>query len=310
MKLLFIIDKYWGGNPTKGPTNVISNLVNSFTSTNYGTHKIYYISSDEGDIDSTEKVDKVLLTEEYDLAIISPMGTWWSGMFGQGEHITVSLEVAEKLKNKIAICWWDSVLHYQQSEIEEYARYCPQLLFDLGYGEDRPNIFGVSTPQDPIFFNNTHTPKTIPISFIGDPYRSGRQEILSQIPNALIKGGRGGDNLTLEEYTNLFRQSKINLNFQTNIGIPQRKGRTFEIAACGGFMLSTNPETFLGKDDLMFEPQKEFIILDPNDLNSQIDYWLKHDNKREEIAFNMNLKYNKLFAPKPWWDSIFKICKV
>ena len=129
-------------------------------------------------------------------------------------------------------------------------------------------------------------------------------------PNIFVKGGRGNDNLSFEDYANYFKQSKINLNFQTNMGIPQRKGRPFEIAACGGFMLSTNPETFLGKDDLMFEPQKDFIILDPNDLNSQIDYWLNHDNKREEIAFNMNLKYNKLFAPEPWWDNIFNICKL
>jgi hypothetical protein len=310
MKLLFIIDKYWGGDPTKGPTNIISNLVNSFKPLKFGDPKIYYISSDPGDLDSTDKVDEILLLEDYDLALVSPVGTWWSGMFGQGDHITVSLEVAEKLKNKIAICWWDSVLHYQQSEIEEYAKHCPQLLFDWGYGEDRPNIFGVSTPQDPIFFNSTYTPKTIPTSFIGDPYRSGRQEILSQIPEVVVKGGRGNDNLSLEEYTSYFKQSKINLNFQTNIGIPQRKGRPFEIAACGGFMLSTNPEAFLGKDGLMFEPQKEFIILDPNNLNSQIDYWLKHDGHREEIAFNMSLKYNKLFAPEPWWNNIFKICKV
>jgi len=310
MKLLFVIDKYWGGDPLKGPTNIISNLVNSFKSTNLGDYKIRFISPEPEDLKTTEDIDNVLLTEEYDLAIVSPVGTWWSGMFNQGDHITVSLDVAQQLKNKITICWWDSVLHYEQSEIEEYAKYCPQLLFDWGYGEDKPNVFGVSTPQDPTFFNLDQLPKSIPVSFIGDPYRSGRQEILSQIPNVVVKGGRGSDNLSVEEYANFFKQSKINLNFQTNLNIPQRKGRPFEIAACGGFMMSTNLEAFSGKNGLMFEPHKEFIILESHNLNEQIEYWVNNSSEREDIAFNMHKKYNELYAPTPWWKNIFNICNL
>lgn len=319
MELLFITDRYWGDDPQKGETNFISNVIRSFESTNFGTYKIYYISSLPGDIQSTKDIDYILLNETYDLAFVNPVGTKWNTLLkfeNLPSHqfppqITVSPEVAKKLGNKLVMAWWDSILHHDQSEIKEYSQYCPQLTMDTGYGEESYNIIGLSTPQDPLIFcPNPEIEKTIPVSFTGRTSVMGRIETLNSISKIQIQGGRDKDNLPVEEYANFFKRSKININLQENNGIPQRKGRAFEIAACGGFMLSNYPEMLAGKEGFMFEPGKEFIILDPNNINDQIDFWLENDSKREEIAFNLNEKYNKVFSPKPWWENFFKLIKL
>lgn len=72
-------------------------------------------------------------------------------------------------------------------------------------------------------------------------------------------------------------------NFKTWIhrGIPQIKGRHFEVPACGGF-------TIAGKaDDIenYYAPDKEMVFYDSvPDLIEKIKYYLEHNEEREAIA--------------------------
>lgn len=90
-------------------------------------------------------------------------------------------------------------------------------------------------------------------------------------------------------------------NFRTwlNRGVPQVKGRHFEIPACGGFLL-TSPA-----DDLQsfYEPGKEMVLFDGlDDYVEKIRYYLEHDSEREVIAkagYERTMKdhtYEKRFA--------------
>jgi len=97
MKVLFITEKYVG-SPEFGLTNNMVNLIGSFKSANIGEYKHIFISDDEGDVHSNEELDYILLTEEFDLAVMSPPG-----------HFFPSLYVAEELQNKLVICWWDTL---------------------------------------------------------------------------------------------------------------------------------------------------------------------------------------------------------
>jgi hypothetical protein len=319
MKVLFITEKYVG-SPEFGLTNNMVNLIGSYKSANIGEYKHVFISQDEGDIYSIEELDTVLLTEEYDIALLSPPG-----------HMFPSLEVAEMLGNKLMICWFDTLfgtfesfiarehhhnvngISFSTPSLSAYSLYCPNIVFDYGNGEEYNNIFCLSVPQDSDIYNSTNNDiKDIDVSFIG-AIKNERGPIIELLQangiNVCLSGGRGinGHNLSFEEYANMIKRSKISLNFNWAYSSPQRKGRIFEIAACGSFMLSNHPESLRGKDGYCFEDGKHFISFTPENIVERVKYWLQHDEEREKIAKAMNEVYKQKYAPTPWWNKILNI---
>lgn len=317
MKVLFITEKYIG--PVEyGLTNNMVNLIGSFKSSNLGEYKHLFYSKDEGDINTPEELNYVLLSEDFDLAVVSPLGPMFP-----------SLEVAENLRNKLMICWWDTLFgsfssfigrdhhHEVNGEIvttpslSAYSLYCANIVFDYGFGEEYKNIYGLSVPQDSTVYNLGNGVRDIDISFVG-AVKNERGPIIELLQNngidVYLTGGRGtnGKNLTFEEYADIIRRSKISLNFNWAYNSPQRKGRIFEIAACGSFMLSNFPESLKGKNGYYFEDEKHFSSFNENNVVDKVKYWLTHNNEREQIAEAMHEVYKQKYAPAPWWNNIFK----
>lgn len=81
----------------------------------------------------------------------------------------------------------------------------------------------------------------------------------------------------------VFKCSKINLNISLrsiHSGIPLR---IFDIMGCGGFVLTNYQEDLLQ----FFEPDVDFVYYeDYEDLLQKADYYLSHDQEREQIAKN------------------------
>lgn len=318
MKVLFITEKYVG-SAKYGLTNNMVNLVGSFKNTNLGEYKHLFFSQDEGDINTPDELNETLVTEEFDLAVVSPL----SPMFP-------SLEVAEFLRNKLMICWCDTLfgsfegfiarehhhtfngISFSTPSLSAYSLYCPNVVFDYGNGEEYKNIFGLSVPQDSTIYNSIgNDEKDIDISFMG-AVKNERGPIIELLKsngiNVYLSGGRGenGNNLSFEDYANVIKRSKISLNFNWAYNSPQRKGRIFEIAACGSFMLSNFPESLKGKDGYHFEDGKHFGSFNDGNIIEKVKYWLTHDNEREQIAQTMHEVYKQKYAPAPWWNNIFK----
>lgn len=86
-----------------------------------------------------------------------------------------------------------------------------------------------------------------------------------------------------DEMPRVFKQSRINLNItlrSIKSGIPLRG---FDIMGSGGFLLSNFQADFLD----LFVPGEDFVYYESeDDLLQKIDYYLKHDKEREEIAQN------------------------
>ena len=318
MKVLFITEKYVG-SPEYGLTNNMVNLIGSFKSANLGEYKHLFFSQDEGDINTPEELNDILLSEDFDLAVVSPLGSMFP-----------SLEVASFLRNKLMICWWDTLfgsfesfigrdLHHEVDggivttpSLSSYSIYCSNVVFDYGNGEEYKNIFGLSVPQDLTIYNSLdNDKKDIDVSFMG-AVKNERGPIIDLLKNnginVYLSGGRGikGDNLSFEDYANVIKRSKISLNFNWAYSSPQRKGRIFEIAACGSFMLSNFPEALKGKAGYYFEDGKHFSSFNENDIVKKVEYWLNHNNEREQIAKAMHEVYKQKYAPSPWWNNIFK----
>ncbi len=81
----------------------------------------------------------------------------------------------------------------------------------------------------------------------------------------------------------IFRGSRINLNFTdaSQGGEPQIKGRTFEVPASSGFLLTGEAED-LGT---YYDVGEEIVTFhDGDDLVEKVLYYLEHDDERAGIA--------------------------
>lgn len=102
---------------------------------------------------------------------------------------------------------------------------------------------------------------------------------LGQLPDIHAKGGIK----TLTEMPKVFHLSKINLNMTMR---PIQSGlslRVFDVMGCGGFLMtnyqSELPDYFeSGKDLETYSSMAELV--------EKVDYYLKHDSQREQIARN------------------------
>jgi hypothetical protein len=160
--------------------------------------------------------------------------------------------------------------------------------------------------------------KTIDVSLIGAPH-SNRVQIVKHLINKGIKVkvfGPGwarltgfksisGGYLSDENMVKIINQTKINLNpamAGTMSGL-QIKGRTFEIAGCGGFQLTEhNPDLYE-----YFEKDKELVTFhDLDDLVDKTKYYLQNNNEREVIA---HAAYQRVITEHTWerrFEDIFK----
>lgn len=308
IKICFITEKYHTG-PTVGLTNNIYNLFGSFNSTGFGIYENYFIDPEE--IWSTSKIDHILLTKEYDVAVISVY------------HILPSIDALKRVGNKTCFLWWDGSVSIDG--MKYWSNFCQQICFDYGFGKehpDFPNINCLSVPQDPkIFYKDDDIKEEFDVSFVGslDAPRPDRRILMEKIklhiPNIWFNGGRGIGpeylNLPIEEYANIFRKSKICLNIQAGHGNkPQKKGRSYEIAAMGKFMLANNPQVFSGREGVFFEDGPDFISFDDSNVVEKIKYYLDHEEERKQIANNLYNKYCENYSPKHFWSKILNICGV
>ncbi len=297
--VLFITEKYHSG-PNFGLTNNIYNLIGSYECAGYGTYTHCFI--DPENIWSSQGVDEALTSNTYDAAIISVY------------HHLPSHHVARQIGHKTFMFWWDAVV--SMGGVQGWSGLIHQGCFDWGKDEEFPNCFCLDVPQDTRKFFRDDTQKDIDVSFVGSigaPW-SDRANTIKKIRDAGFNvwsgGGRGPgyDNLSIDEYAKIFRRSKICLNLSYGHGRPQRKGRSFEIAASGAFMLTNCPEMFSGKGGNWFENGVDYVSFDDSNLLEKVTYYLSHEEERNVIADNIYKKYVGNYAPNHFWSKILNIC--
>lgn len=126
------------------------------------------------------------------------------------------------------------------------------------------------------------------------------QDDTARIPNIINKGPADSQSMMPK----IFNCSKINLNMTSRTiqtGIPQR---IFDIMGVGGFVLtnyqSEIPEYFeIGRELEVYESQQDLI--------EKIDYYLKHEKNRCEIAKNGEKKVNHMHTYENRLKEIFSI---
>lgn len=161
-----------------------------------------------------------------------------------------------------------------------------------------------------------YTKKNIPlkyeVTFVGG-FSSYRKWVVSMLRKAGLDVhvfGRGWDSdrswISTGQMVDIFNQSAVNLNLSNGVSYnlfhvfssltspkavktmllnrkikEQVKGRHYEICGCGGFQLSY----FVPGLNLAYEIDKEIAVFeDPQLLAGQINFFLRHESLRKEIA--------------------------
>ncbi len=174
---------------------------------------------------------------------------------------------------------------YATTDEPSFARYG-----DLGI----PGALFTQWACNPEQYRPVVADRAIDVSFVGQPYGNRRRNIdrLRRRGIRVSTWGSGWDEgrLTFEEMVEVFSASKINLNFsRASVGtgrlfrrhIYQVKARLFEIAACGGFVLTEHAPGI----DRWLTPGKEIVTFrSGDDLVRQVRSFLGDEEARTEIA--------------------------
>lgn len=84
-----------------------------------------------------------------------------------------------------------------------------------------------------------------------------------------------------EEFSKVCNTSKIILNIIRRQNIPAHNMRTFEVPACGGFLLSVKTEE---AQDFFKESEEMAYFSSPEELKEKIEFYLENEGLRKKIA--------------------------
>ena len=123
------------------------------------------------------------------------------------------------------------------------------------------------------------------VSFVGRKSKPLREQYINELENKNIpvhKFGRGwGGYITTEDMIDIFKTSKINLNFSRTGNRMGLKGRITLVCLAGGFLLT---EYAPGIENY-FEIDKEIVCFkNAEEMIDKITYYLNHDKERRAIA--------------------------
>jgi hypothetical protein len=122
--------------------------------------------------------------------------------------------------------------------------------------------------------------------------------------NVFTTGGERSINLSVRSYSDLMRKSKISLSFsRASMRMHCINARPFEIASCNSMLLEQSGiET-----PKLFTPYVDFIpYFGKRDCLDKINYFLKNDNERIEIASNAYNRVKNFFSAKRFWTEVIE----
>jgi len=323
MKILFIVPRWLNGDFIGKPDHT-ENLVASlryYASINTDiTYEVEYISIH--DIWSKEQLEKVLLSSDADVILLSTI-----------RDITPTMKAVKILKKRLSMLIWDTpncvtkirylnlrlFLKYKQDygvmkweiPLMEYSKYCNILVIDTGYGEMFPNVYCIFEPVDyNLLYPIPEEEKIYDVSFIGSTDIPERRWFKEQLDNSDIKvswlGGRSDNDKfsTQAEWAEMHRKSKIELNFNGNVWLGNRKSRVWDIAACKNMMIATIPDVYTYHTGKWFIDGEHFASMNTKNFVKVIKFYLENDDLRKQIASNMHNFYMENYNTKKWWDNI------
>jgi hypothetical protein len=227
-------------------------------------------------------------------------------------------EVLKAIRSKchipIVLMWWDSILDHRISEcsymldsVDLHIEIASPSLFQ--HFPDEKNFLYLWSSFDFSVFHPGAERRDIPICFVGslEGYGDVRIEHLDYLRSKNVgvyqTGGMNEQPVSIEEYADILRRSKISLNFShgTVGDAHQLKGRVFETLFSGALLMES--ENSLTKQYLT--PGIEYVSFDSKaDLLDKVRYYLEHEDERQEIACNGYRKATTEYNHQVFWNRV------
>ena len=310
--VLFLMEKWCDGNPSRGLTNSFDNFCFSLEKSNLGSFScIHYDEICKTGRFPDIEIFRRLMQEKPDFIVFSFLvGSYMNPLPDLLEAI------ARQLKLPIVMLVFDSAYENVMQITERYAPYVDIILtldsgrYCNGYHFSATKFMHLWTPQNPEIWNNPSLKRDIDLSFTGSvtPYPD-RLEAITYLRDKgvdiMVSGGQREGRLSPKEYADVFKRSRIVLNFpQTTKGQFQFKGRVVESILCGAVLLEQrNPET-----ERWLVPMDEYIAYDGlDDMYAKLTYFLNNVDALQRIYNNISCKATKFSSTAFWTELISKV---
>lgn len=296
MKVLLITEYYREGNPSFGLSNTYHNYEGSLSVIPaIDLHVVHY---DTGGSDKDIICRCISTLDRPDVIIY----TETSHSNANPDYITLAC-IRRTFGIPIVMLWTDSDGDDVRRMDMVYPFVDRHVLFDhfdVNSQTRHPERYMHSwCPQDPRVVFSDNRERDIPVSFVGSRANDGNRifyiDILEKagIP-VFVRGGRGEDNIPTDEYFDIYRRSKVTLNFSRPGAL---KGRLLEGAMCGALVME--PHHTLHR--LYF---RDFVDIIPysNDVElvERVRYFLDHEDERIRIAANGYKRAMEYNSEKLW----------
>ena len=309
---LFLIlrNKYCEGRERYGPSNEEHVISSPLKSAGVAETVEYYYDLDYSPgLFGDSRLVNLVRGVRPDLIVLSSYGPF--------DKRLPQLEVLRTIRSKCGIpiiaIWFDG---YGDIKIEASAAMSGvvdlNILVDSGFladhFSDKPNYLYLWPPLDFSVFFPVNGTQDIPVSFLGSTgaYRDMRKPFLSYLEEQKLPlyraGGQREQLVSLEEYADILRRSKISLNFSyCPGGLHQLKGRVFEVMFSRALLLETE-NTEITR---YFTPMVDYVPFDSKeDLADKVRYYLQHEDEREQIALNGYTKATEQYNHEEFWSRV------
>lgn len=203
-------------------------------------------------------------------------------------------------KNSLqSLLLWDYFFVYDSYFIDRLEKLGVKNPYYLPNATDDQYFFKMETiePGDREFYGAD-------ISFVGRPSRNRARMIKTfEGYNIRLWGGLGQwfdpyyknlikkEFVQVDEIRKVFNLTALNLNIHFPITVRGTNVRTFDIPACGGFLLTDHCKDITEK---LFTADQEVVTYkDFKEMKQKADYYLAHEKERKEIAENARKKVLK-----------------
>ena len=313
-KVLFVVEKWAECNPTHPLSNSHHLYIGSLEASDLAKVDTFFF--DEVSWQTGKKCDTFLLekcrTYRPDLIYMTMV---------QGTDLNPRPETLARIRDEfdinIVASYGDT---YSQKSIEWIEEYTGAVTLNLivdnystykEFAVDPSRYFDGWTPQHPDIFYEDRRERTVDVSFIGSVSQYPRRKLaigflLENEIGVFCRGGQLYDHISIDDYADYLRMSKISLNFPHAAFSEDEyhcKGRVIEITLCGALLIEQeNQET-----RKWFEPGIDYVdYKDERDLLEKTKYYLANPNELKEIAARGAAKAASCYSADMFWKRCFQ----
>ena len=310
--ILFVCEKWAECDPQHGLSNAHSNFIGSFRASGMGKYDCFFF--DEHAWQTGTACDDALVqtcAEAHpDLVFVTPV---------RGSDLNPKPETLARLRTqtgaRIAVLNGDTFDEDGVRWCEGFADAADRIIVQDCYSlypsraSDPAKYLATWTPQDPSLFHRGTEDRSIAVSFLGSVARyPDRKRALGLLAAAGITvrhgGGQAEGVLSVDEYAETMRRSKIVLNFARPVfdhPVAQCKGRVIEATLSGALLIEqANPET-----QRWLTPGVHYVTFDgERDLVTKVRYFLEHDEERARIASSGTTHAESCLSAEAYWRRV------